>query len=144
MMKTDQKANYRFAFTAVLLLLLNNISAQISTSKSEIEMSYRNSNDLRDALLPVPKEAIFRMDGYYLWDPSVIKVGKTYHLFASRWPESTGMQGWKKSHNIIPPGNQFTNNIFANISSGTNDLAFNLPFNFPFNFPLFNSVHFSF
>ena len=58
------------------------------------------ANDLRDALMPVPKEAIFKMDGFYLWDPSVIKVGKTYHLFASRWPESTGMSGWKKSHII--------------------------------------------
>ena len=58
------------------------------------------ANDLRDALMPVPKEAIFKMDGFYLWDPSVIKVGKTYHLFASRWPEATGMNGWKNSHII--------------------------------------------
>jgi len=64
------------------------------------EISFAGKNDLRDALLPVPKEAIFRMDGYYLWDASVIKVGKTYHLFASRWPVSTEMQGWKKSHII--------------------------------------------
>ena len=41
------------------------------------------------------------MDGYYLWDPSVLKVGDTYHLFASRWPDSPlKMAGWKKSHVI--------------------------------------------
>jgi hypothetical protein len=40
------------------------------------------------------------MEGYYLWDPSVIKVGDTYHLFCSRWPKDTEMKGWMKSHVI--------------------------------------------
>jgi len=65
-----------------------------------VELSFRNKNNLRDALRPVPKEAVFRMEGYYLWDPSVIEVDGTYHLFASRWPQSAGMQGWKRSHII--------------------------------------------
>jgi acetyl esterase/lipase len=64
------------------------------------EPSFKNTNNLRTALLPVPREAIFKMEGYYLWDPSVIKVGNTYHLFASRWPAANGMIGWKKSHII--------------------------------------------
>ena len=59
-----------------------------------VQMTYQGRNPLRDALLPVPKEAVFQMDGYYLWDPSVIKVGDTYHLFVSRWPEATGDSGW--------------------------------------------------
>ena len=59
------------------------------------------SNPLRDALRPVPETAVFKMDGYYLWDPSLIKVGDTYHLFASRWPiTSERMKGWMKSHVI--------------------------------------------
>lgn len=62
--------------------------------------SFENKNNLREALQPLPKEAIFKMEGYYVWDPSVIKVGKTYHLFASRWPAAEGMIGWKKSHII--------------------------------------------
>lgn len=57
-------------------------------------------NVFAEALRPVPPEAIFRMEGYYLWDPSVIKVGDTYHLFASRWPKSWGAEGWKKCHVI--------------------------------------------
>ena len=81
------------------------LNAQICKGDSSIEMSYRNKNNLRESLLPVPKEAIFKMDGYYLWDPSVIKVGRTYHLFASRWPESTGMEGWRKSHIIRATSN---------------------------------------
>jgi hypothetical protein len=38
-------------------------------------------------LQPVPRESGFRMPGYWIWDGSVIKVGDTYHLFASRWPK---------------------------------------------------------
>jgi hypothetical protein len=68
--------------------------------KSTIEMTYRDKNDFREALKPVPKDAIFRMEGYYLWDPSVIQVKDTYHLFMSRWPEAGGPSGWKKSQVI--------------------------------------------
>lgn len=65
-----------------------------------IKVSYPSSNPLKKALRPVPESAIFKMEGYYLWDPSVIKVGDTYHLFCSRWPESDGMKGWQRSHVI--------------------------------------------
>jgi hypothetical protein len=33
----------------------------------------------------VPAESGFRMDGYWVWGGSMIRVGSTYHLFASRW-----------------------------------------------------------
>ena len=36
------------------------------------------------------------MDGYILWCSSVIKVGDTYHLFASRWPAEYQLAGWTK------------------------------------------------
>jgi len=35
---------------------------------------------------PVSKNSGFRMDGYYVWGGSVIKVDGMYHMFASRWP----------------------------------------------------------
>jgi hypothetical protein len=41
---------------------------------------------LKDALKPAVKKGGFKMEGYILWCPSVIKVGNTYHMFASRWP----------------------------------------------------------
>ncbi len=66
----------------------------------ELKISYPKSNPLKKALLPLPESAIFKMEGYYLWDPSVIKVGDTYHLFCSRWPAEKGMQGWRESHAI--------------------------------------------
>jgi hypothetical protein len=49
---------------------------------------------MRDNLEPVPIENGFSMPGYYLWCPTVIKVGDTYHMFASRWPAQHGMGGW--------------------------------------------------
>ncbi len=36
------------------------------------------------------------MDGYILWCSSVIKVGDTYQMFASRWPLQYGLAGWTK------------------------------------------------
>ncbi|MDZ8119172.1 glycoside hydrolase family protein [Pontiella agarivorans] len=63
-----------------------------------------DSNPLRDALLPVPETAVFEMEGWALWDPSLIKVGDTYHLFCSRWSKEEDHKAprdaWKKSHII--------------------------------------------
>ena len=36
---------------------------------------------------PIPENSGFRMEGYWVWGGSVIKVGSVYHLFASRWPQ---------------------------------------------------------
>lgn len=56
---------------------------------------------LKDALQPAVKKGGFKMEGYILWCPSVIKVGNTYHLFASRWPEQYGLGGWTKYSEIV-------------------------------------------
>ncbi|MBK1880058.1 glycoside hydrolase family protein [Pelagicoccus mobilis] len=73
------------------------------TLPADAQVTYRGSNPLRDALKPVPETAIFKMDGFALWDPSVIKVGETYHLFCSRWPKADDHSfesGWMQSHVI--------------------------------------------
>jgi hypothetical protein len=49
---------------------------------------------LQDSLLPAIKKGGFAMDGYILWCSSVIKVGDTYNMFASRWPALYGLAGW--------------------------------------------------
>jgi hypothetical protein len=49
-----------------------------------------------ESLLPAPKNGGFRMDDFMIWCASVIKVGETYHLFASRWPAQYEMAGWTK------------------------------------------------
>ena len=59
------------------------------------------SQSLKDAIKPAIKEAGFKMPGYILWCPSVIKVGNTYHLFASRWPQSYGLAGWTTYSEIV-------------------------------------------
>jgi hypothetical protein len=49
---------------------------------------------LKEALEPAPRDGGFAMPDYFLWCSSVVKVGDTYHLFASRWPAKFGMGGW--------------------------------------------------
>jgi len=56
---------------------------------------------MKDSMLPVPVENGFSMPGYYLWCPSVIKVGDTYHLFASRWPAAGGMGAWTSQSECV-------------------------------------------
>jgi hypothetical protein len=41
------------------------------------------------------------MDGYYVWCGAVIRVGQTYHMFASRWPVATGFPGGYMTHSEI-------------------------------------------
>ncbi|MBN1481129.1 hypothetical protein EH223_01570 [candidate division KSB1 bacterium] len=55
--------------------------------------SSRTPAPILDRLQPVPRDAGFRMRGYFVWGGSLIKVDNQYHLFASRWPtwESLGV-----------------------------------------------------
>lgn len=76
------------------------VNAQITGNDYAVEMSYRDENPFREALKPVPGSAVFKMEGYFLWDPSLIEVDGTYHLFMSRWPLEKGFSGWMAS-NII-------------------------------------------
>lgn len=52
--------------------------------------------NLKDFLLPAVKNGGFEMNGYILWCSSVIKVGDTYQMFASRWPLKYGLAGWTR------------------------------------------------
>ena len=87
-------------FTLFILLFSGIVNLKAQDHVNTVKVSYPDSNPFSKALQPVPQSAIFRMEGYYLWDPSVIKVGGVFHLFASRWPAAAGMQGWKKSQII--------------------------------------------
>lgn len=64
-------------------------------------------NPLLEKMGRPAKSGGFTRDGYHVWDPSIIKVGDTWHLFASCWPSgNTSKNGhitfndWKKSHVI--------------------------------------------
>lgn len=56
---------------------------------------------LKDAMQPAVKNGGFKMEGYILWCPSVIKVGDTYHMFASRWPDKYGLGGWTTYSEVV-------------------------------------------
>lgn len=90
-----------------LILLGAGISSAAETTfqlPENAKITFPNSNPLREALKPVPESAIFSMDGWALWDPSLIKAGDTYHLFCSRWSKAedhkTPHDAWKQSHII--------------------------------------------
>jgi hypothetical protein len=52
------------------------------------------ATSIKDCMLPAVKNGGFSMAGMILWCSSIIKVGGTYHMFASRWPSSFGIGGW--------------------------------------------------
>jgi hypothetical protein len=44
----------------------------------------------------------FRMDGYWIWGGSMIKVGSIYHLFASRWKKNGPFpEGYRQNSEIV-------------------------------------------
>lgn len=44
---------------------------------------------------PVPKHAVFRMEGYHVWCGSVLQGPEgRYHMLFSRWPLELGHHGW--------------------------------------------------
>ncbi len=50
----------------------------------------------------VKTESGFKMDGYWIWCGSMIKVGSTYHLFASRWEKSGSFpEGYLQNSEIV-------------------------------------------
>lgn len=58
--------------------------------------------DIRFEFEPVPVESGFKMEGYWVWCGSMIKVGSTYHLFASRWPKTGEFpEGYRQNSEIV-------------------------------------------
>jgi hypothetical protein len=60
-----------------------------------------HAQSIASAIKPAVKQGGFKMPGYILWCPTVIKVDDTYHMFASRWPEQYGLAGWTKYSQIV-------------------------------------------
>lgn len=56
---------------------------------------------LRERLQPVARGTGLRMDGYFVWCGSVVRVGDTYHMFASRWPVATQFPDGYRTHSEI-------------------------------------------
>jgi hypothetical protein len=74
----------------------------VITSLLFLLFSYNGyAQTIKDKMKPAVKKGGFKMQGFILWCPTVIKVGKTYHMFASRWPEQYGLGGWTKYSEIV-------------------------------------------
>jgi len=82
---------FYFWLAVLLFFFASGHSADIVNAPAITE-----SRSFKDCLLPAPKNGGFAMDRYILWCSSVIKVGGTFHLFASRWPLEYGLAGWTK------------------------------------------------
>jgi hypothetical protein len=72
---------------AVFLLLATTL-----LNGQKMEFSYKD----------VPEGSGFRMDDYWVWCGSMIRVGDTYHLFASRWPKTGPFpEGYRQNSEIV-------------------------------------------
>src|SRR3954471_6922836 len=72
-----------------LMFVLSNV-----VQGAEPTSAPREKRTFKDCIQPAVKNGGFAMADYILWCSSVIKVGDTYHMFASRWPAEYGLGGW--------------------------------------------------
>lgn len=74
-----------------------------------------------------PVKSGFKMEGYWVWGGSVVKVGSTYHLFASRW-EKTGPfpEGYRQNSEIVRASSKSAEGpyIFEEVVIGERDSAY--------------------
>ncbi len=100
----------------ILLLALSLIAAGCSKQTQKLF-------DLED----VPENSGFKMDDYWIWGGSIIRVDSVYHLFASRWPKTGKFpHGYKTNSEIVrasslSPQGPFT---FEEVVIGERDSAF--------------------
>jgi hypothetical protein len=51
---------------------------------------------------PIPLNSGFKMEGYWVWGGSMVKVDGEYHLFASRWPKEAAFpDGYRSQSEIV-------------------------------------------
>jgi lysophospholipase L1-like esterase len=77
--------------------------AETKTGLAKYLIEERADEDFHARLLPTEYENGFRMDGYWIWCGSTIRSddGK-YHMFASRWSNSTGFSPyWLTNSEIV-------------------------------------------
>jgi hypothetical protein len=66
-----------------------------------LEIARADSFDIAGRTGPIAKGTGFAMNGWFVWCGSVIKAGDRYHMFASRWPETTKFPDGYRSHSEI-------------------------------------------
>lgn len=66
----------------------------VLTSTSVLTAQQAPFESMKNFIKPAKKDGGFQIDKYFLWCPSVIKVGDTYHMFCSAWPAEYSLAGW--------------------------------------------------
>ncbi|MRX47019.1 glycoside hydrolase family protein [Pedobacter puniceum] len=77
----------KFSLKVFIILLL------VTSSKATIAQE-QAFESIKNFIKPAKKDGGLKLSQYFLWCPSVIKVGNTYHMFASAWPAEGGMASW--------------------------------------------------
>jgi hypothetical protein len=69
----------------------------------QAESDPRWSNTLLSRIDKAPVDGGFQMEGYWVWDPSVVKGDDgTFHMFASRWPKRLPFHpGWMVASEVV-------------------------------------------
>lgn len=95
--------NADLAYSAVLRLWLRACAVAVVLAIGWPVAAPAETGELaiHDRIQAVSKKSGFRMDGYFVWCGSVLKVGRTYHMFASRWPVPTGFPDGYRQHSEI-------------------------------------------
>ena len=91
-----------FCHLAAAGLMLTSLSHATESTDNAL---FKGTNPLSEAMgKPVYANRVFQ-HGYHCWDPSLIKVGDTYHLFYSRWKMVPGhvnnLAHWMATSEIV-------------------------------------------
>lgn len=64
--------------------------------------SLSNAQPVNFEFEKTPTDSGFKMEGYWVWCGSMIKVDSVYHLFASRWPKTSQFpEGYRTNSEIV-------------------------------------------
>ena len=80
---------------------MKNLSHLLLLTLSMLISNQANSQPVAFEYDKTPPESGFRMEGYWVWCGSIIKVDSLYHLFASRWPKTGPFPEGYKTHSEI-------------------------------------------
>jgi hypothetical protein len=94
-MQTKKLKSFLLSTMLHVLLFMELIIHFCNCSGNHIE------NPLIERLQPVSHESGFKMEGYWVWGGSPIKINSTYHLFASRWPKGNKFPRDYRQHSEI-------------------------------------------
>ena len=76
--------------------LVNSLRNRLHEWRQEVNAQMPTDNPLKAKLGYPLRDGGFMRKGFNLWDPSIIQVGDTYHMFASCW-NSENFSAWKTS-----------------------------------------------